>query len=145
MDRFFKRSTLVSEYTQEETKEEPTNLNQNQEQEEEEEPHFIRCTRQEDYDKFRNANRRNDYVPINYINLIISHHFPNGSNIIHDYDTTTKLVKIKIIDILNSIKIFNWEFNREPDMDRIPLIAQNMYETRLIKTILCFNYAFHFR
>lgn len=153
MDRFFKRSTPSSENTREETKtseEEPININESQEEEEE----IIFKSRRQDrnneeipkftptYDEFRDRCRECDYVPINYINLIISHHFPNESKIIHNYDTTTKLIKIKIIDILNSIKMCNWEFNREPDMERIPLISQNIYETRLIKTMLCFNYEF---
>jgi hypothetical protein len=146
MDRFFKRSTPVS---REETKEEP-NMNETQEEKEEEEYHFRHRrenrnneeTPKPTYEEFRNTYSECDYVPISHINTVFKHHFPNEPQIIHDYDTTTKLVKIKIIDILNSIKIYNWEYNREPDIERIPLIAQNMYENRLIKTMLCFNYEF---
>lgn len=96
---------------------------------------------QQKYNEFRNAHKMNECIPMNHVDTVILHHFPNDSNIIYDYNSTTKLIKIKIIDILNA-NICNWEFNREPDIDRIPLIAQNIYETRLIKTILCFNYDF---
>jgi hypothetical protein len=116
---------------EEETQQQQTQQQQTQQQQ----------TQLQKYNEFRNTYKINDCIPVNHINTVILHHFPNDSNIIYDYNITTKLIKIKIIDILNA-NICNWEFNREPDIDRIPLIAQNIYETRLIKTILCFNYEF---
>ena len=140
MDRFFKRrSTHDSENTQEEKKEEPTNSNESQE--EEEEPHFRHTRQQDNYDEFRNANRRNDYVPINKIEYVFSHHFPYSS-MIHDINRDIKLCSIKISDLLNT-HIINWQFNREPDVVRIPEIAKYIYESRTrIQTMFYINYNF---
>jgi len=139
MDRFFKRrSTHDSENTQEETKEEPINSNESQE---EEEPHFRHTRQQDNYDEFRNANRRNDYVPINKIEYVFSHHFPHSS-MIHDINRDIKLCSIKISDLLNT-HIINWQFNREPDVVRIPEIAKYIYESRTrIQTMFYINYNF---
>lgn len=140
MDRFFKRrSTHDSENTQEETKEEPTNSNESQE--EKKEPHFRRRRQQDNYNEFRNENRRNDYVPINKIEYVFSHHFPNSS-MIHEINQDIKLCSIKILDLLNT-HITNWELNRNPDIVRIPEIAKYIYESRTrIHTIFYLNYNF---
>ena len=73
------RSALYSPPASVNIQEEPINLNESQEQEEkeEEEINFRRRRQQDNYNEFRNANRRNDYVPINKIGYVFSHHFPN--------------------------------------------------------------------
>ena len=100
-------------------------------------------TQQQTYDEFRNTYKMNDYIPINHINTLILHHFPNDSSMIHDYNINTKLFRIKIRDLFPD-KICNWEFNRDPDYIRIPAIARNIYETRQnpIKTMFYMNYNF---
>ena len=96
---------------------------------------------EEKYKQFKNTYKRNDYIPINYIDLVISHHFPNSS-MIHNINEGIKLCNIKILDLLNA-HIINWECNREPDKIRIPEIARYIYESKTrIQTMFYLNYNF---
>jgi|LakMenEpi03Aug12_release.lakeMendotaPanAssembly.Ray.scaffolds.fasta_scaffold18244_5 hypothetical protein len=94
-----------------------------------------------DYDEFRNAHRRCDYIPSNKINLAFSHNFPNSS-IICDVNEDIKMCNVKISSLLNA-DIINWQFNREPDVVRIPKISRYIYESRTrLQTIFYLNYNF---
>ena len=138
------RPSSSSENTREEqrnaheSKEQEQEQNMNESQEEEE---SFRYPTQEDYNMFRNANRRNDYVPINKIGYVFSHHFTN-STIIHNVDENIKICNIKISSLLDA-HVRNWEHNREPDVVRIPEIARYIYESRTrIHTMFYLNYNF---
>lgn len=134
MDKFFKPAFKN-------TQEEPTNSNESKEEEQEEEPKFKRRSQEDIYNDFRNTYKRNNFVPINKIKNVFSHHFKN-STIIHDISEDIKLCNIKISDLLNA-HIINWQFNREPDVVRIPEIAKYIYESRTrIHTLFYLNYNF---
>lgn len=97
------------------------------------------------YHELRKIHLKNNiFVPLHLISNVIMHHFPNNSAIVHDYTATTKLIRIKIHDLLIPNKIVNWNYNREPDYVRIPAISKNIYETRCnpIKTLFYINYNF---
>jgi hypothetical protein len=131
----------------EEEKQRTYNEEENQQTYDEEEKHFNNKSKQferkNNYERFRELYKKNDYVPLNHISTIMSYHFTNDTSIIYDYNMSTKLLKIKICDLFPN-KIYNWECNRDPDYIRIPTIAKNIYETRRnpIKTIFYVNYNF---
>ena len=96
---------------------------------------------QRHYDDFRNSYRTNDYVPVDKIDRVFSHHYSNSS-IIHSISDSIKLCNIKILDLLNT-HVINWELNREPDEVRIPEIAKYIYQSRTrIHTLFYLNYNF---
>lgn len=97
---------------------------------------------QQTYDEFRNTYRRNNYIPSTHIRMVFSHNFPN-SIIIHDINEDIKLCNIKISDFLNT-HVRNWDFNREPDENRVPQISKYIYESRTrINTQFYLNYNFN--
>ena len=99
-------------------------------------------TPEDPYKIFRNKHRTYNHIPLNSIEVVLRHHFPNDSSILHDYDDSAKLLRIKICDLLSS-NVSNWEHNREPDFIRIPDIAKYIYESRKpVKTMFYANYNF---
>jgi hypothetical protein len=96
----------------------------------------------QEYANFRETYKRHSHVPLNCVDVVVNHHFPTESATIHEYDNSTRLLKVKISDLL-SANVVNWEFNREPDFVRIPEIARYIYESKkTISTMLYVNYNF---
>jgi hypothetical protein len=98
----------------------------------------------QEYANFREKykNKRLTHVPLDCIDIVINHHFPNESATINEYDEYTRLLKVKISDLLLA-NVVNWEFNREPDFLRIPEIARYIYQSKKqIMTTLYMNYNF---
>jgi hypothetical protein len=85
-------------------------------------------------DKFDCLN--SDYIPIRIIDDLIMSSYPS-SIIVHSYNFCHKIVKVKIIDLLNA-PVKNWEYNRKPDPLRCPEIAKYIYSTK--KTVDCMLY-----
>lgn len=142
MDKFFKRATCTS-YKSEEKQNSDENISdsEKEEEKEEEEINFRRRPEEDTYEKIRNKHKTDNYIPVNYIKIIFSHHFKN-STILHNINDDIKLCNIKILDLLNT-HIINWELNREPDEVRVPEIARYIYESReRIQTMLYLNYNF---
>jgi hypothetical protein len=103
--------------------------------------HFEKEDKQQTYDKFRNSYKKNDYIPLNHIDTVISYHFPN-STLIHHVNEDIKLINMKVADLLNA-HVVNWKLNREPDEVRIPEIAKYIYQSRTrIHTLFYVNYNF---
>ena len=72
-----------------------------------------------------------DSVPINFIGDVIKHHFGPNSRIIHYFASTILLVAVPVRAFLNA-PIQNWCQNRQPDLVRIPDIAQYIYQKKAI-------------
>ena len=83
---------------------------------------------QNDYKIIREPYKTNEFIPVHLIPQIIRHHF-SSVEIIHTFADNHYLVKIKISDILNA-PIYNWSYNRPPDMSRCPDIARYMYNSK---------------
>ena len=100
---------------------------------------FMEILESDDYtDKIR-PYKYSEFVPTQLINVIVEHYFPS-SEIIHCFNETHIIYKIKIRDLLvESVK--NWQYNRPPDMCRCPDIARYIYNSRKpIDTMLYLSY-----
>lgn len=96
----------------------------------------------EQYQSFRRSHIRSNFVPENFIDYIIEHHFGESSHTLYSYQNSEKLIKIKVINLL-SAPIQNWYRNREPDTVRIPTISRYIYESRkLFRSPIYLNYNF---
>jgi hypothetical protein len=83
-----------------------------------------------DFDKLIAPYKQSDFIPINLINNILIHFFPNG-NIIHKFTQTHFLLSIPITNLLVA-PMTNWEYNRPPDLHRCEDIARYIYNRQLI-------------
>jgi len=81
-----------------------------------------------EYEAVRNAFKKSETIPLNSIPIIMEHYFKSSTQIfqINQYHS---VYKIMLKDLLND-SVTNWEFNRPPDMARIPIIAENIYNKR---------------
>ena len=94
------------------------------EYEEEQEDPFYK-EEQNKYNEVRSAFKKSEYVHLNSIPTIMTHYFKSSTQIfqINKYHS---VYTIMLKDLLND-SVTNWEFNRPPDMERIPIIAENIY------------------
>ena len=135
-----KKNTKVEEEKEDKQQKENNKFEEEKEQEFHD-YYFEKEDKQQTYDKFRNSYKKNDYIPLNHIDTVFSHHYPNSS-IIHSITNNIKLCNIKISDLLNT-HILNWELNRNPDEVRVPEIAKYIYQSRTrIHTLFYLNYNF---
>lgn len=93
------------------------------------------------YEEMRlKLNSNTNILSIDLINLAINHFFNTNATIIHNYSSSILLVRTKVKDLLNA-PIVNWCQNRDPDLIRIPDIAQHIYNKRKpIETILYLSF-----
>lgn len=96
-----------------------------------------------DYKNIRDPFKTSEFIPLHLISPIINHHFGSESEVIHAFADNHLLLKIKISDILNA-QIYNWSYNRPPDMARCPDIARYMYNSKKpIDTMVYLTYKNH--
>jgi hypothetical protein len=94
----------------------------------------------DNYEIMRIRLMNNNSMPLDLINPSIQHFFTSSANIIHKYEPTILLVRMKIKDLLNA-PIINWCQNRDPDLVRIPDIASYIYNKRKsIETIIYISF-----
>lgn len=94
---------------------------------------------QNDYKIIREPYKTNEFIPVHLIPQILRHHF-SSVEIIHTFSEIHYLVKIKISDALNA-SIYNWSYNRPPDMSRCPDIARYVYNSKKpIDTMIYLTY-----
>ena len=94
-----------------------------------------------EYNEFRNAYKRHEYIPSDKINVAFSYNFQHSS-IICSANENIKICNIKLSSFLNA-HVINWEYNRDPDVVRIPEIAKYIYESKTrIQTMFYLNYNF---
>jgi len=75
----------------------------------------------------------------NNVNTMILEYFPS-SEIVNEYTHFHKILKIKVDDLLNA-PIFNWSFNRPPDLIRSAEIGRYHYQTKkFMDTMIFLNY-----
>jgi hypothetical protein len=96
-----------------------------------------------EYDHFKKLYKNLEFIPSTFdiINTILKHHFPT-SEIIHKFSENYNhlLIKITIKDLLNA-SLYNWKYNRPPDMSRCPDIARYIYyQKKPIDTIIYLSY-----
>ena len=94
---------------------------------------------EDNYNDARNDFNKKGYIPSKHIPTIIKHYFNSSKKILH-YNDDHFVYQIKIKDLLiNSVE--NWEFNREPDLERIDEIATYIYNKRTpIETMLYLSF-----
>lgn len=92
------------------------------------------------YELMRTSYKTSDNIPLNMIETTLKHYFTNNATIIHKYAPNILLVRIKVENIFNA-PIVNWRQNRDPDLVRIPEIA-NYIETKMkpIETIIYISF-----
>ena len=73
---------------------------------------------------------KNEFLPLNIIPSLLQHAF-TSCEILHEYSSSHKIIKLKIEDLL-SAKITNWEYNRPPDLTRCYDIARYIYRSKQI-------------
>lgn len=94
----------------------------------------------DNYEIIRTKLANNNSIPLDLINPAIQHFFTGSATIIHKYEPTVLLVRMKIKDLLNA-PIINWCQNRDPDLVRIPDIASYIYNKRKpIETIIYISF-----
>jgi hypothetical protein len=80
-----------------------------------------------------------EYIPIKIIDTILLYAFPSFE-IVHQYSSQHKIIKIKIADLLEA-PIRNWEYNRPPDRNRCYDISRYIYASKNgLDTMLYFNF-----
>ena len=69
--------------------------------------------------------KNNEFIPNNLINSIMTTSMPS-LELLHSYSDRHFIVKVKIIDLLNS-PITNWKYNRPPDVIKCSDMAKYIY------------------
>ena len=94
-------------------------------QEEQEDTFYNNEEEQNKYGDVRSDFKKSEIIPLNSIPIIMAHYFKSSTQIfqINKYHS---VYTIMLKDLLND-SVTNWEFNRPPDMERIPIIAENIY------------------
>ena len=108
------------------TKRGPVDFDYEEEPKSQEEPFS-----QEETDKYndtRSAFKKSEIIPLNSIPIIMSHYFKSSTQILQ-INKSHSVYTITLKDLLKDF-VTNWEFNRPPDMERIPIIAENIYNKR---------------
>ena len=72
--------------------------------------------------------KNNELLPNHIIDNIINYSF-NNYQIVKEYNSYHKIIKVKISDLL-SIPIKNWKYNRPPDLIRCDDIARYIYKSK---------------
>ena len=95
-----------------------------------------------EYEVVRSAFKKSETIPLNSIPIIMAHYFQNYSQILKiNYSHSHAVYLIMLKDLLND-SVENWFYNRPPDMERIPIIAETIYNKKIpIETMfyLSFN------
>ena len=94
----------------------------------EEEPIIELIEEIDKYNEIRSAFKTSEYISAEYIPIIMTHHF-NSSELILPINESHAVYKIMIKDLLID-SVTNWEYNRPPDMERIPDIAKYIYKSK---------------
>jgi hypothetical protein len=96
----------------------------------------------DNYNDVRSAFKKTETIPLNSIPIIMKHYFQNYSQILQiNYSHSHAVYLIMLKDLLND-SVENWFYNRPPDMERIPIIAEAIYNKKIpIETMfyLSFN------
>jgi len=89
--------------------------------------------------EFLEPYRNQEYISVNIVNKLITNAFLS-SQILHEYTSFHKILKIKIADLL-SAPISNWQYNRPPDLTRCNDIARYIYNSKSpIDTMIYLSY-----
>ena len=95
-----------------------------------------------EYEAVRSAFKKSETIPLNSIPIIMKHYFQDYRQILQINQSHSHAVYlIQLTHLLND-SIENWEFNRPPDEERIPIIAEAIYNKKIpIETMfyLSFN------
>ena len=95
-------------------------MNSNKQNKNEEEP-------KSEYEAVRSAFKKTRTIPLNSIPIIMAHYFKDYRQILllnQSHSHAVYLIQIKYL--LNEF-VENWKHNRDPDMARIPIIAEAIY------------------
>jgi hypothetical protein len=76
----------------------------------------------------REAYKTSEYIPVQLIDILMTHHFMS-SELILSYNDNHRVYKIQIKDLLVD-SVVNWKYNRPPDMARLPDIARYIYNSQ---------------
>jgi len=93
-----------------------------------EDPFYNNEEEQNKYNDVRSAFKKSEYVHLNSIPIIMEHYF-KGSKLILPITPIHSVYKIMLKDLVND-SVENWFYNRPPDMERIPIIAEDIYNKR---------------
>ena len=83
-----------------------------------------------EYEALRSAFKKTRIIPLNSIPIIMAHYFQDYKQILQlnqSHSHAVYLIQIK--DLLNG-SVENWKGNRKPDMERIPIIAEDIYNKK---------------
>ena len=95
-------------------------MNSNKQNKNEEEP-------KSEYEAVRSAFKKTRTIPLNSIPIIMAHYFQDYRQILQiNYSHSHAVYLIQIKYLLNEF-VENWKHNRDPDMARIPIIAEAIY------------------
>ena len=95
-----------------------------------------------EYEAVRSAFKKTRTIPLNSIPIIMAHYFKDYRQILQLNQSHSHAVYlIQLTNLLNG-SVENWKHNRPPDMARIPIIAEDIYNKKIpIETMfyLSFN------
>ena len=95
-----------------------------------------------EYESVRSAFKKSEIIPLNSIPIIMAHYFQNYRQILQINQSHSHAVYLIQLTYLLNDSIENWECNRPPDEERIPIIAEAIYNKKIpIETMfyLSFN------
>jgi hypothetical protein len=95
-----------------------------------------------EYEAVRSAFKKTRIIPLNSIPIIMAHYFKDYMQILQlNHSNSHAVYLIQLTNLLNG-SVENWKHNRPPDMARIPIIAEDIYNKKIpIETMfyLSFN------
>ena len=95
-----------------------------------------------EYEAVRSAFKKTRTIPLNSIPIIMKHYFQDYRQILQLNQSHSHAVYLIQLTYLLNDSIENWECNRPPDEERIPIIAEAIYNKKIpIETMfyLSFN------
>ena len=84
----------------------------------------------DEYEALRSAFKKTRIIPLNSIPIIMKHYFQDYRQILllnQSHSHAVYLIQIRYL--LNEF-VDNWTHNRKPDMERIPIIAEDIYNKK---------------
>lgn len=83
-----------------------------------------------EYEAVRSAFKQSETIPLNSIPIIMEHYFKGSRQILQLNQSHSHAVYLIEIKYLLNEFVENWKHNRDPDMARIPIIVEKIYNKR---------------
>lgn len=85
---------------------------------------------EDNYNDVRSAFKKSGRISLNSIPIIMKHYFQNYSQILQINQSHSHAVYLIMLKDLLNDSVENWFYNRPPDMERIPIIAEDIYNKK---------------